>query len=41
MSKISKIETIRNPNYAKIIWVVIHDESGEFGIGETHGGQIQ
>jgi len=38
MSKISKIETIRNPNYAKIIWVVIHDESGEFGIGETSWG---
>ena len=38
MPKITKIETIRNKNYAKIIWVVIHDESGEFGIGETSWG---
>ena len=38
MPKITKIETIRNINYAKIIWVVVHDESGEFGIGETSWG---
>ena len=38
MPKITKIETIRNKNYAKIIWVVVHDESGEFGIGETSWG---
>ena len=38
MPKITKIETIRNANYAKIIWVVVHDESGEFGIGETSWG---
>ena len=38
MPKITKIETIRNPKYAKILWTVVHDESGEFGIGETSWG---
>tara|TARA_Y100001960_G_scaffold20771_1_gene18210 strand:- start:3132 stop:4337 length:1206 start_codon:yes stop_codon:yes gene_type:complete len=38
MPKITKIDVIRNKNYAKIIWVLIHDESGEFGIGETSWG---
>ncbi|MEC7921164.1 MAG: mandelate racemase/muconate lactonizing enzyme family protein [Chloroflexota bacterium] len=38
MPKITKIDVIRNENYAKIIWVLIHDESGEFGIGETSWG---
>ena len=38
MPKITKIETIRNPKYAKILWTVVYDESGEFGIGETSWG---
>ena len=38
MPRITKIETITNSEYAKIIWVVIYDESGEYGIGETSWG---
>ena len=38
MPKITKIETLRNSKYSKILWVVVHDESGEFGIGETSWG---
>ena len=38
MPKITKIETIRNPKYAKILLTVVYDESGEFGIGETSWG---
>ena len=38
MAKITKIETLTNPEYPKIIWVVIYDESGEYGIGETSWG---
>ena len=38
MAKITKIETLTNSKYAKIIWVKIYDESGEYGIGETSWG---
>ena len=38
MAKITKIETLTNSKYSKIIWVKIYDESGEYGIGETSWG---
>ena len=33
--RITRIETLRNPAYAKIIWVLVHTDDGNIGLGET------
>ncbi len=37
--KIAKVETIRPLDHPNVLWILLHDDQGNVGLGETFFGQ--